>query len=112
MDYEKIEHVCKVTNHDKEEVKVTVTIDFSEVAREDLMKWALSNRVICGQKIWRELSTEEIKKYVDGQTFHAYDVGRKIETPEEKARNARRAIKGLDPETAKALLAELSKESE
>ena len=110
MNYEKIEHVCKVTNRDKETVKVTVSIDFSNVEREDLMAWALSNRIISGQKIWRDLSKKEIEEYVDKHTFHAYDVGRKIETPEERLRNARRVVANLSPREAAELLKSVNEE--
>jgi hypothetical protein len=63
--------------------QVTVKIDFSTATDENVRQWLASDRVIAGQRAWRSLSIEEIKA-LDGQTFAAQNIGRKVKSREER----------------------------
>ena len=75
-----------ITNHADEKVQVTFTVDFTNCTKEELVEWALSNRVISGQKVWRDLSKDELKANVDGQVFNAKTIGQKVESKDKKVK--------------------------
>ncbi len=97
----------KITNHAGETVTVTFTVDFAGASEDQMAEWALSNRIIAGQKVWRNLSAEAIRKLVDGKTFDARTIGRKIENPEEAIQKIEQSIEGMDAKAAAALLEKL-----
>lgn len=70
----------KITNHEGVSVTVTFTVDFGNASPEQMAEWALSNRVIAGQKVWRNLSAEELQDSVNGKTFDARHIGKGIES--------------------------------
>jgi len=71
----------KLDSGDK--VQLTVTFDFSDVPREQIIEWALSNRVIAFQRSLRALTKDEAVK-LDGSTIHVLNCGKKVESREEK----------------------------
>lgn len=74
----------KITNHAGEEVTVTFTVDFGNASDAQMAEWALSNRVIAGQKVWRNLSAQELRDNVNGRTFDARNIGKSIESREKQ----------------------------
>jgi len=99
-----MEHTKKKTlevkNHDGIKVQVTVTIDFSNASDDQMMDWAVSNRVIAGQRAWRDLTVDEIKSSVDGQTFDAVTIGHKIRSREDQIKATMNPALGIDRNTA------------
>jgi len=71
----------RLDNGDK--VQLTITFDFSNVPKEQIIEWALSNRVIAFQRPLRALTKEEALK-LNNTTVNALECGRKIEGREEK----------------------------
>ena len=69
-----------ITNNNGDKVQVHITVDFANCTDDQLVDWALSQRIIAGQKVWRELSREEIEEQVDGRTFDARYIGHKLES--------------------------------
>lgn len=43
----------KITN-DHEAIKTDLTLDFSEISKEDLVPWATKSVIIAEQRVWRE----------------------------------------------------------
>jgi hypothetical protein len=71
----------RVTNDNKEKVTISVNFDYRNVAENDMLDWASSNRVIAFQRVLRTLSANEIKA-LDGRTIDARYAGHKIESDE------------------------------
>ena len=88
-----------ITNHAEEKVQVTFTVDFTNCSKEELIDWALSNRVISGQKVWRDLSKDELKANVDGQVFNAKTIGQKVESKDKKIKKIMESF-GVSKEVA------------
>lgn len=74
----------KITNNAGESVTVTFHVDFSNASDQQMAEWALSNRVIAGQKVWRALSADEIRQNINGKTFDARTIGRSIQSREKR----------------------------
>jgi len=96
-------HSFKITNENKETVQVSVTVDFSQASEEELMSWALSNRIIAGQRVWRKLSVDEIYENVNRQTFDARTIGQSIKSRKDKVEAIAAAL-GIDAELAESLV--------
>lgn len=79
-----VRHTCSTKNDAGERVQTTIKIDFSSASDDDIKSWLTSNRVIAGQRVWRTLSVDEIKSTVDGGTFMAQHIGRKIRSERER----------------------------
>ena len=79
----RIKHNLSITNDAKEKVQLGITIDFSTATDLDIKGWAVSNRVIAGQRPWRSLSEDELLD-LDGQTIMAVDIGRKVKSRQER----------------------------
>ena len=91
---------CEVKSNSNEKVRVNIAVDFTGVTRDQLMDWALSNRVIAGQRPWRELSNKEIRDKVDSQTFNALTIGRKIQSREDQVKATMNPAAGVTRELA------------
>jgi hypothetical protein len=78
-----VEHTFSITNDNKDKVQLTVKIDFSTASDIDIKSWLVSNRVIAGQRSWRALSKVELED-LQGQTFVAQHIGRKVKSREER----------------------------
>ena len=63
--------------------QLTVHVDFSTASDQDIKNWLTSNRIIAGQRPWRDLGVEELKE-MDGTTFVAQNIGQKVKSREEK----------------------------
>ena len=68
-----------------EKVQLTINFDFSGVDEDQIIEWALSNRVIAFQRVLRALNKEEAEK-LNNSTIHALECGKKIESKSEKIR--------------------------
>ena len=90
----------RVKASDDSYVTVNVSIDFSNASREQIIEWATSNRVIAGQRVWRELAPDEIRSSVDGQTFDAVNIGRKIRSREDQIKQTMNPALGIDRDMA------------
>jgi hypothetical protein len=78
-----VEHSFNITNDAKDKVQLRVKIDFSTASDADIKSWLVSNRVIAGQRSWRALSKVELED-LQGQTFVAQHIGRKVKSREER----------------------------
>ena len=76
-------HTFQTTLDDGDKVQLTITFDFSNVSKDQLIDWALSNRVIAFQRPLRALTKDEALK-LNNTTVNALECGRKIESREEK----------------------------
>jgi hypothetical protein len=76
-------HKLGITNKKDEKVTITVNIDFRTSTDADIRSWLAANRVVAGQRPWRNLSKEEIKA-LDGQTLVAQNIGQKVKSKEEQ----------------------------
>ena len=79
----KVTHAFNITNHGKEKVQVSVTLDFTTSSDADIKSWLASNRVIAGQRSWRALSKGELEE-LDNRTFLANAIGRKVKSRAEQ----------------------------
>ena len=61
----------------------TIYVDFSTASDTDIKNWLVSNRVIAGQRPWKNLTEDELKD-LDGKTFVAQTIGTKVKTREEQ----------------------------
>ena len=80
----KVTHAFNITNHGKEKVQVSVTLDFTTSSDADIKSWLASDRTIAMQRPMRSLSSAEITANYDGQTVLASDVGKKIRSRAER----------------------------
>jgi len=76
-------HTFQTTLDNGDKVRLTITFDFSNVSREQIIEWALSNRVIAFQRSLRALTKDEALE-LNNSTIHVLNCGRKIESREEK----------------------------
>jgi len=77
-------HTCKVSQcKGGPNTSITVKIDYTTTNNQDIISWLNSNRIIAGQRPWRDLSVEEVKG-LDGKTFLAQSIGQKVKSREDK----------------------------
>ena len=91
---------CNVTNHEGDEVKVNVKVDFTNATRDQLLEWAVSSRIIVGQRVWRDLSKKELESKVEGKTFDALTIGHKIKSREDQVKATMNPAAGVTRELA------------
>ena len=99
----KVTHAFNITNHGKEKVQVSVTLDFTTSSDADIKSWLASDRTIAMQRPMRSLSSAEIAANYDGQTVLASDVGKKIRSRAERIAewtNIFLAMDGMDDDRA------------
>jgi len=80
----KVKHSFSITNHAKEKVVVSITLDFTTTSNADIKSWLASDRTIAMQRPMRSLSLDEITSNYNGQTILASDVGKKIKSRAER----------------------------
>ena len=97
-------HRFSVKNDAKDEVEITVNIDFTSATDQDIRGWLVGNRTIAFQRPLRSLSAAEIKK-LDGSTIAASDCGKKQTSKREKFVASINALKSMNVDTA-ALITE------
>ena len=78
-----VEHAFSITNSMGDTVTLNVKIDFSTASISDIKSWLVSNRIIAGQRPWRNLSKDELMK-LNGQTFNASTIGTKVKSREQQ----------------------------
>ena len=93
-----------VKNDAGDTVKIRVKIDYSNMSDLDIMNCLNGNRRIPLQRVLRKMSKEEIAD-LDGTTFDANDVGKKIKSRSEKINEFITAFvnAGVDKEQAVVL---------
>jgi len=79
----KVRQNLKVTNDKGAEVQLAIWIDFSMATDLEIKCWAVSNRVIAGQRPWRALSQAELLD-MNERTFIAGDIGKKVKSRQEQ----------------------------
>ena len=99
-----VKQALSITNEANEKVSITVSIDFSTASDQDVRQWLTSNRIIAGQRPWRKLSKGELEA-LNGKTFVAQDVGRKVKSRTEQIQAFINAFvaSGVDENMAKTL---------
>lgn len=100
-------HSFKVTGDSGWKQSATINIDFRNVTDNDIKSWLCSNRVIAGQRTWRTMDLEGFDDDVNGQTFDANAIGRKVKTLAERKKEARMildALKNAHPEAYQELM--------
>ena len=90
----------RIKSSTDETVTVTFTVDFSNASEDQILEWALASRVIAGQRPWRELSPDELRASVDGQTIDATAIGQKIRSREDQIKATIAPALGVDREMA------------
>lgn len=79
----KVKHSFSIKNHAGEQVKLSITFDFSACTDQDLKSWLVSDRTIAFQRPTRLLSASEIEE-LDGTTILANEAGRKVKSRAER----------------------------
>lgn len=79
----KVKHAFSIKNHAGDQVKLSVTFDFSTCSDADLKSWLVSDRTIALQRPTRMLSAEEIQE-LDGTVILANEAGRKVKSRSER----------------------------
>ena len=78
-----VDHAFSITNSVGDTVTLSIKIDFTTSSISDIKSWLVSNRIIAGQRPWRNLSKTELMK-LNGQTFNASTIGTKIKSREQQ----------------------------
>ena len=102
-----VKHSFKVTGDAGWSTSASIEVDFRGASDSDVKSWLCSNRVIAGQRTWRTMDLEGFNDDVDGQTFDANAIGRKVKTLAERKKEARMildALKNAHPEAYQELM--------
>ena len=78
-----IGHTFSIKNDHGDKVQVSVKVDCRTASDTDCKAWIVSNRIIAGQRPWRALDKGELEA-LNGQTFIAQDIGRKVRSRAER----------------------------
>ena len=99
-----VDHAFSITNSAGETVTLSVKIDFSTSTLQDIKSWLVSNRIIAGQRPWRNLSKKELNE-LNNQTFSAVTIGTKVKSREQQKVDMINLFvaSGVDVETATTL---------
>ena len=97
-----IRHTLSITNDHGDKVQITINLDCRTSSDDAIRGWIASNRVIAGQRPWRSLDASELKK-LDGTTFDASAIGKKIVSKREQVLAGIRVLRanGFDAEADK-----------
>ena len=96
-----VKHSMSITNNAGDKVSLTIKINFTTSSDNDITNWLCSNRCIAGQRPWRGLSLDELKA-LDGRTFIANNIGKKVLSKEQQKQNLREAFISAGIEQSKA----------
>ena len=78
-----VKHTFSIKNDARDKVQLNIEVDFTTSTDSDIKAWLVSNRVIAGQRPLRTLSKEELEN-LNGTTFVAQDIGKKVKSREEQ----------------------------
>ena len=79
-----LSHTFKVSQYKGgPSTQLSIKIDFTTATDSEIKNWLTSNRIIAGQRPWRDLSEDELLE-MDGTTFIAQSIGQKVKSREEK----------------------------
>ena len=100
-----IDHNASFRNTTETSVPCKITIDYTGCTLGELASWANGNRAIAGQRAFESMSADEIRSSVDGKTFHARNIGKKIKSRDDQITSFETSFinAGLDPSKARAL---------
>jgi hypothetical protein len=102
----KVAHSFSTKLDNDEVVQLKLEFDFSTCSDQDIKSWLVSNRVISFQRPARAMKAEALKA-LDGTVVNANDVGKKVQTPEDKFKAGIAALRSVGMnEQADALEAE------
>jgi hypothetical protein len=88
--------------------EINTSISFSEVSREQLVKWAMAERVIALQRALRQCSDETLRSFEhEGYDVHATNAGQKPKTLSETKSEVKSLLAGMGEAEKAALLASL-----
>ena len=79
----KMDHAAKCRNTSGESIMCHFTIDYTGCTLNEILLKAVSTDTISGQRAWEKMTPEELKKSVNGKTFHAKSIGRKVKSDAE-----------------------------
>uniref|UniRef100_A0A6M3IJV2 Uncharacterized protein n=1 Tax=viral metagenome TaxID=1070528 RepID=A0A6M3IJV2_9ZZZZ len=78
-----VEQNLSITNSREEKVQIRIKFDFSTATNNEIIGWAVSNRVIAFQRPARALSVDELHS-LNNTTIIATEAGKKVKSREEK----------------------------
>lgn len=87
----------------------TFKVDFTGCTIEQVLQWALSSRVISGQRVWEKWSGDEITTKLNDKTLVALHMGKQPADPERAAKAYEESFKTMSKEDARKKLQELMK---
>jgi NADPH-dependent curcumin reductase CurA len=90
----KVSHSFNTKLDTGEVVQLTLDFDFSTSTDQDIKSWLVSNRVISFQRPARTMKAGELKK-LDKTTVSAKDVGKKVQSNEDKFRAGIAALRAV-----------------
>ena len=100
-----VTHNTKQRNSTEDSIPVQFKIDYSGCSLDELVTWATRKLTIDLNRACENMSADEVRENVNGQTFHARSIGKKVKSRSEKIAELEATFisSGLKPEKAKAL---------
>ena len=103
----KMAHAAKCRNTSGESIMCHFTIDYSSCSLNEVLLKAVSSDTISGQRAWEKMSPEELNEKVNGKTFHARTIGRKVKSDAEVKAEFKARFISVSPEEQQRMIDEL-----
>ena len=81
----KVERAARCRTSDGTSINVSFTIDYNGTKIIDVLMGDVASKTIAGQRAWEKYSHAEFKENVQGKTFLASEIGKKIVSDKELA---------------------------
>lgn len=105
----KVAHAAKCRNTSGESIMQHFTIDYTGCTLGEVLLKAVSSDVISGQRAWEKMTPDELREKVNGQTFHAKSIGRKVKSDVEIKAEYKARFLAASPETQAEMIEELQR---
>ena len=106
----KMPHAAKCRNTSGESIMCHFTIDYTGCTLNEVLLKAVSSDTISGQRAWEKMTPEELSEKVNGKTFHARTIGRKVKSDAEVKAEFKARYNSYTPEQKRAMIAEMQAE--
>jgi len=103
----KVAHAAKCRNTSGESIMCHFTIDYTGCTLNEILLKAVSSDTISGQRAWEKMSPTELREKVDGSTFHAKSIGRKVKSDSEVKAEYKARFDASSPEVKRQMISEL-----
>ena len=103
----KVAHAAKCRNTSGESIMQHFTIDYTGCTLGEVLFKAVSTDTISGQRAWEKMSAAELLENVNGKTFLAKIIGRKVKSDTEIKAEYKARFDASSPEAKQEMIAEL-----